>query len=124
MHEPELVKTITSFAFILLLLAWTIFIIAFPIRKLKDLSKDYLRDRFGSLYLGIRTIGVVQVLYTAVFCLRRLAMVLALLYLNRLPMTLLYTFMGIFTINLTYLAHARANEERYVNYIDVFNELC
>ena len=55
---------------------------------------------------------------------RRLAMVLALLYFHQLPMTLLYTFMGIFTVNLAYLAYAHANEERFVNRIDVFNELC
>ena len=50
-------------------------------------------------------------LYIAVFCIRRLLMVLVLLKLQDHPVMLIYAYLAIFTMNFVYLVHARAQIE-------------
>jgi len=67
--------------------------------------------KFGSLYEGVRTSSALPAIYIAVFCMRRLGMVLAIVFLKEKPVTMIYTYLAIFSLNWIYLVHARANED-------------
>jgi len=49
--------------------------------KREDLSKKHVQKKFGSMYDGIRTTSLLPALYTTVFSVRRLVIVLVLLVL-------------------------------------------
>ena len=79
--------------------------------------------RFGALYESIKTDRALPAIYTSVFCLRRFTMILAVIYLKESPFIMVYTLLGIYTANFCYLVHAKANEEKVMNWLEYLSEL-
>ena len=107
-----------------MLATWILFAMIYPLVRRSKLQDEATREKFGAMYDGIKTESALPAVYTAVFCLRRLLMVLAFVRLKDEPVTMLYVFLGIFTLNFTYLTNARANTEVVANWLEYFNELC
>ena len=72
----------------------------------------------------IRTTSRISAIYTGIFCLRRLILVILLVNLHDRPFSLIYAFLLVFTLNFIYLVHARANTEPIINMLEYFNEVC
>ena len=102
-------NTVIRMTFMTVILLWVIFAIAFPLCRFKSLENEDVKDRFSSLYDQIRTTSKLSALYTAVFCIRRMLMVVIYLVYEEDPVSMLFAFMLLFTVNFIYLVHARAN---------------
>ena len=76
------------------------------------------------MYDGIRVKNSIACLYTTVFCLRRLLIVLALMFLTgRNPYVLIYTFLIIMSLNYLYLVEANAHTNVFMNRLELLSEL-
>ena len=83
-----------------------------------------MKEKYESMYDGIKTDKLKSALYTTVFCTRRLTLVLILLVMQeREPLILIYLYLLIFTLNFIYLTSAQANTEEFLNKLELFNEV-
>ena len=77
------------------------------------------------MYDGVRAHNLTAALFTTVFCIRRLVMVLALLLMkDGDPFTLIYIYLLIMSLNFFYLVVASAHTEAFLNELELINELC
>ena len=77
------------------------------------------------MYVNIGVSRVITILYTAIFSLRRLLLVLFLLWLQERNLVVLsYAYFALYSLNFWYLTHAWPNLEKGINYLECFNELC
>lgn len=76
------------------------------------------------MYDGVRVKNLTACLYTTVFCLRRLLIVLALMFLTgRNPYVLIYTFLIILSLNYLYLVEANVHTNVFMNRLELLSEL-
>ena len=93
--------------------------------KKKFLKQDIFIRKFGSMYLDINIDRMLAILYTAIFSLRRVLLVLFLLWLQpRKMVTLIYIYLALYSLNFWYLTHAWPHIESGLNFLECFNELC
>ena len=117
-------NTGTRIFFVTVLGLWLIWSTCFITRNRKNLKKDEYESKFGSMYEGIKTKKLVSALYTSVFCLRRMLLVLALLFLKEFDeFVMIYAFLFICSANFVYLTMAMANTEDVLNRLEIVNEL-
>ena len=102
---------------------WLIFSMTFLLCRHKRLEEEEIKEKYGAMYESIKIGRVLPAIYTPVFCFRRFAMVVTLIYLKQYPFCLIYTYLAIYTINFIYLVHAKANEERIMNWLEYMSEL-
>ena len=88
---------------------WILFTIVWPLSRFSRLRDPEVQASYGALYDGIRTSSRIPMLYTAVFCIRRLLLVLVLLKLEDHPVILIYVYLAMFTGNFLYLVHGHAH---------------
>ena len=92
--KDETLNIYTRIGFICLMSSFVIFAIVFPLWKgNKQLQDEKVKAKYGGLYDGMKTENPLSALYTAFFCMRRLALVIALFYLKEQPFTLIYTLL-------------------------------
>ena len=82
-----------------------------------------MQDKYGSMYDGMRTESPTSSLYTSVFCIRRLLIVIVLLYVRGNEFLLIYMYLLIFSVNFFFLAEAQAHTEGFLNKLELLNEL-
>ena len=122
--QDEAINTGTRIAFVVVLGFWLIWSTCFITRNRKNLKQEELEEKFGSMYEGIKTKKLESALYTPVFCLRRMLVVLALLFLKeRDEFAMIYAFLIICSANFVYLTMAQANTEVILNRLEILNEL-
>ena len=76
--EKTLMTTV-QLVFLVIIVVWPIFMIVFLYKKRDRLEEKEFKTKVVSMYSGIKTKKFVALIYTAVFCIRRLLLVCALL---------------------------------------------
>ena len=110
--------------FVTVLGLWLIWSTCFITLKRKNLKIEEYESKFGSMYEGIKTEKLDSALYMTMFCLRRMLLVLALLFFKEFDeFVLIYAFLLVCSANFVYLTMAMANTEEILNKLEIFNEL-
>ena len=118
-------NTLLRIIVLIILVLWIVFATVYPTLNKSKLEEPTFKRKFGSLYTGISTKRCIAIIYTAVFCLRRLALVLFLLWLGKSKdQALIYAYIAIYSAFLLYLSHAWPNEDPTMNRLEHFNEIC
>ena len=76
------VQTVTRIILLTIIVIWPFFLISFLHCNRKHLHGKNFKRKFISMYNGIKTKRFLSLIYTSIFCLRRLSLVLALLALK------------------------------------------
>ena len=69
-------NTVIRLTFLIVIIIWIIFATAFPLVRFDRLANEDVKGKFSSLYDQTRISSRFPALYTAVFCVRRLLMIL------------------------------------------------
>lgn len=110
---------------LIILVLWIIFASFYIVMKQQNLEEPTFKRKFGSLYTGLNTNHRPAIMYTAVFCLRRLLLVLCLLWFDQNHnQVMIFVYIAIYSAFFIYLSHAKPNEEPSMNRLEHFNELC
>ena len=91
--------------------------------KRDNLKKQSFNQKFKSMYSGIKTKYFSALMYTPVFCLRRLMLVCALLLLQEHSVWLIYAFNLLQSLYFLYICAVMPHEEMIHNRLEQFNEL-
>ena len=91
-------------------------------RKRKDLPKEEMKQKIGSLYLGMKTETWLQRLYSPVFMFRRLVYALLTVILADHPTILIHTFLACNLVYWLYLGYANPNDTKQSRNMEFFNE--
>ena len=76
------------------------------------------------MYNGIKTKRFLSLMYTSIFCLRRLSLVIALLALRGHDIWVIMMFQAVQTLYFWYMTSVTPHEEAIHNQLEYFNELC
>ena len=76
------------------------------------------------MYTGVRVKKLSALLYTTTFCVRRMGLVLAFVFLQENTFWLMVAFNGLQSLYLWYIAMCKPHEEVIHNGLEIFNELC
>ena len=103
---------------------WPFSVIAFlwKWRSLVD-SKNF-QEKYLSIYQGLKSDKFPALVYTPIFCIRRLFLVLTLLALNRHDYWLILAYNVIQSLYFVYIVLVRPHEASIHNWLECFNELC
>ena len=123
-NQIDAINTGIRIFFVTVLGLWLIWSTCLLTLKRKNLKIEEYESKFGSMYEGIKTEKLVSALYITVFCLRRMLLVLALLFLKEFDeFVMIYAFLFICSANFVYLTMAMANTVEILNKLEIFNEL-
>ena len=103
---------------------WPLFLTIFLYIKKKKLNDPKFKRKFISMYNGIKQKKFRTLMYTSVFCLRRLLLVCALLVFKGKGIWVILAFMAIQTLYFWYMTRIVPHEEAIHNGLEYFNELC
>ena len=122
--QDEAINTAFRLFFVILIGFFIIWSACFISCNRGRLEEEAVQDKYGSMYEDIKTNKHTSALYTTVFCIRRLCLVLAILFLrDRGETVLIYAFIFICSVNFVYLTRAMANNEMILNKLELVNEL-
>ena len=86
------------------------------------MPKEETKQKYGSLYLGIKTETWLQRLYSPVFMFRRLVYALLTVILADYPTILIHTFLACNLVYWVYLGYAKPNDTKQAQNMEFFNE--
>ena len=122
--QDESINTASRLFFVVVIGVFIIWSACFITCNREALEQEEVQSKFGSMYEDIKTDKLTSALYTTVFCIRRLLLVLALLFLKEKGETvIIYAFLLICSCNFAYLTRAMANNEQVLNKLELVNEL-
>ena len=75
------------------------------------------------MYQGVKTNHTSSLLYTTLFCTRRLILVCSLIALQKRDFGLILVYNGIQTFYFWYIIIVKPHEENIHNWLEIFNEL-
>ena len=127
----EIEETVSSVIRIILLtiiVIWPFFMTAFLYFKRKRLDEHVFKQKIIAMYNGINTKKFTALMYTSLFCIRRLLLVCALLVLQLVLQLhgfwLILVYNGLQSLYFWYMTSVRPHEETIHNKLEYFNELC
>ena len=116
--------SIVRISLLTILIIWPFFVTAFLFMKRSQLETESFRRKFISMYSGLKTKKAGALLYTFIFCSRRMLLVLALLMLQGGDIWLILSFNALQSLYLWYVIYQRPHEGHIHNQLEYFNELC
>ena len=87
------------------------------------LNSQEMKDKIGSLYLGMRTNTWIQRLYSSVFLFRRLMYCILTIVCIQQPNILIHVFLLTNIIYVTYLGYSDVNDTQLARRMEFFNEM-
>ena len=127
----EIEETVSSVIRIILLtiiVIWPFFMTAFLYFKRKRLDEHVFKQKIIAMYNGINTKKFTALMYTSLFCIRRLLLVCILLSLQLILNTsgfwLIIAYNGLQSLYFWYMTSVRPHEETIHNKLEYINELC
>ena len=103
---------------------WPIALIAFLYKWRSQVNEKDFQDKYLSIYQGIKTEHFAALIYTSVFSIRRLFLVLTLLALHNHDYWLILAYNVIQSAYFIYMATVKPHEAPIHNWLEIFNELC
>mmetsp|Transcript_44219 Transcript_44219/g.58692 ORF Transcript_44219/g.58692 Transcript_44219/m.58692 type:complete len:196 (+) Transcript_44219:538-1125(+) len=117
-------STITRIVLLALIVSWPFICAIILLSQNNRLEEPRFRRKCVSMYNGLRTKRKVALLYTSLFCMRRLLLVCSLLALQSRQVWLIIAFNGLQSGYFWYMALVRPHTETIHNRLEHFNELC
>ena len=118
-------STSTMIILLSIIVLWPIFVTTFLLcNKGPKLTQPRFKRKCLSMYTGVKVKQYFALIYTAVFCARRLTLVISLLLLQHHEYSLILVFNLIQTFYFWYMAIVEPHEESIHNRLEFFNELC
>ena len=120
----EQASTGIRIALLALIVIWPFFLCVFLCVKRNQLDQAEFKRKFISMYSGLKLKKLASLMYTPVFCVRRLLLVCTLLALQQNAVWLVLAFNAIQSLYFWYITHAKPHADNIHNWLEYFNELC
>ena len=107
-----------------ILIIWPLFVIGFLHWRRSELENEEFKKKFISMYVGIKIKKMSSLMYTSVFCFRRLLLVLAFVVFGKNVVFVIVAYNVISTFYFWYMTSVVPHEENIHNRLEYFDELC
>ena len=128
MGIEETASSVIRIVLLTIIVIWPFFMTAFLYIKRKRLDERGFKQKIIAMYSGIDTKKFLALMYTSIFCIRRLLLVCTLLGLQLVLQTqgiwLILTYNGLQSLYFLYMTSVRPHEEKIHTKLEQFNELC
>lgn len=114
-----------AFSFIVLniLVATPLYIIRYIYRKKQSLKTEIARSQYRTLFDNISPKNSLNYYFNAFFCLRRLLLAIAIVFLSHFPVLQFFSVILFNLLTLIYLSRKPFRQNK-ANFHELFNEIC
>ena len=100
-----------------------IFIMWFLLKNFNNVDKQDFQLKYNALYLNLSSVDEINLLFTSLFCSRRMLFALAITFLRKWPVFQIMVLVHSTTVTMCFNAYYQPFVNKILNYLEIMNEV-